>query len=51
VHTVVSDFAIGGVLMQDGKPIAFGSKKLDDTYNKWPTHEKEILIIEHWLII
>ena len=30
VHTVASDFAIEGVLMQEGRPVAFGSKKLLD---------------------
>jgi hypothetical protein len=28
VHTNASDFIIGGVLMQDGHPIIFESKKL-----------------------
>jgi hypothetical protein len=27
VHTNTSDFAIGGVLMQDGHPIAFENNK------------------------
>ena len=29
VHTDANDFDIGGVLMQDGRPIAYESKKLD----------------------
>ncbi|CAL8990740.1 unnamed protein product [Prunus brigantina] len=31
VHTNASDFAIGGVRMQDGHPLAFESRKLNDT--------------------
>ena len=29
VHMDASEFAIGGVLMQDGQPIAYESKKFD----------------------
>ncbi|GJX16759.1 RNA-directed DNA polymerase, eukaryota [Tanacetum coccineum] len=35
LHTDASDFAIGGVLMQDGHPIAFESQKLNKTERKW----------------
>jgi hypothetical protein len=40
IHFDASDFAIGGVLMQEGKPVAFESKKLGETERKWSTHEK-----------
>jgi hypothetical protein len=30
IHTDTSDFTISGVLMQDGWPITYESKKLDD---------------------
>jgi len=35
--------------MQDGRPIAFESKKLDGTETKWPTHEKEMFAMVHCL--
>ena len=49
VHTDASDFAIGGVLMQDGRPIAYESKKLNGCQRRWPTHEKELFAIVHCL--
>ncbi|CAL8989185.1 unnamed protein product [Prunus brigantina] len=35
VHTDASDFAIGGVLMRDGHPLAFESRKLNDTERRY----------------
>ena len=49
VHTDASDFAIGGVLMQDGRPVAYESKKLDGCQRRWPTHEKELFAVVHCL--
>ncbi len=42
IHSDASDFAIGGVIVQDGRPMAFENKKLSETERRWPTHEKEM---------
>lgn len=39
-HINASGFAIGGVLIQDGHPIVFKSKKFMEIKLRWPTHEK-----------
>ena len=49
VHTDASDFAIGGVLIQEGRLVAFESKKLSDVERRWPTHEKEMWAVVHCL--
>ena len=49
VHMDASDFAIGGVLMQDGRPIAYESKKLNGCQRRWPAHEKELFAVVHCL--
>jgi hypothetical protein len=43
------DFAMGGVLVQDEKLMAFESKKLSETERRWPTHEKEMWVVIHGL--
>jgi len=45
IHSNASDFAIGGILVQEGRPMAFESKKLSETERRWPTHEKEMYIV------
>jgi hypothetical protein len=49
IHFDVFDFVIRGVLVQDGRPVAFESKKLNKTERKWPTHEKEMWAVIHCL--
>lgn len=49
VHTDASDFSIGGVLMQEGHPIAFESRKLNETERRYPVHEKEMTAVVHCL--
>jgi hypothetical protein len=48
IHSDAFDFVIGGV-MQEGRPMAFESKKLSETERRWPTHEKEMWAIIHCL--
>ena len=35
--------------MQEGRPVAFESKKLLDVERRWPTHEKEMWAVVHCL--
>ncbi|PHT84835.1 hypothetical protein T459_13278 [Capsicum annuum] len=49
VQTDASDFAIGGVLMQEGHPIAFESRKLNEAERRYTVHEKEMTAIVHCL--
>ncbi len=49
IHSDGSDFAIGGVLVQEGRPVAFESKKLNEMERRWPTHEKEMWALIHCL--
>ena len=49
VHTDAPYFAIGGVLMQEGRPVAFESKNLLDVERRWPTPEKEMWAVVHCL--
>jgi hypothetical protein len=47
IHSNAFNFAIGGVLVQDGRPVAFESKKLSEIEQRWPTHEKEMWAMIH----
>jgi len=49
IHFDASDFAIVGVLVQEGRPVAFESKKLSEMERRWPTHEKEMWAVIHCL--
>ena len=49
VHIDASGFAIGGGLMQDRHPIAFKSRKLNDTERCYMVQKKEMTAIIHCL--
>ena len=40
LHIDISDFTIGGVIMQEGHPIAYRSCKLNDTERRYMVQEK-----------
>ena len=49
VYTDASDVSIGGFLMQEGHPVAFESRKLNETERKYTVHEKEMTAVVHCL--
>ncbi|KAL0350609.1 UNVERIFIED_CONTAM: hypothetical protein Sradi_4210100 [Sesamum radiatum] len=49
VETDALDFALVGILMQDGHPVAFESRKLKDVEWRYSVHEKELLVVVHCL--
>ena len=49
VITDASGIAIGGVLQQEGRPVAFTSRKLKDYEKNYATHDLELLAVIHAL--
>ena len=45
MHTDSSAYQLGGVISQEGRPIAFVSKKLNAAQKNYPITEKELLSI------
>ena len=49
MHIDASSRALGGVLVQEGHPVAFESQKLDATEQRYNTHEKDMTAVIHCL--
>ncbi len=49
IHSDAFNFAIKGVLVQNGRLVAFESKKLSEMERRWPTHEEKMWVVIHCL--
>ena len=50
VHTDASAKALGGVLVQEGHPVAFESRKLTAAEKNYSAHETEMTAVVHCLL-
>jgi len=51
VITDASDYALGAILIQDGQPIAYESRKLSSAEQNYHTTDKELLAVVHALSV
>jgi len=51
VITDASDFALGAILLQEGQPVAYESRKLTSAEQNYHTTDKELLAVVHALSI
>ncbi|MCO5570946.1 hypothetical protein L7F22_024676 [Adiantum nelumboides] len=49
IHADASCIALGVVLMQEGKPVAYISKKFSDREKRWATHEQDMYAVVYCL--
>lgn len=49
VQTDASEYALGGVLLQDNHPVAYESRKLKPAERNYPAHDKEMVAVIHCL--
>ena len=49
IHTDSSNYQMGAVISQGGRPIAYWSNKLTETQQKYPTTDQELLAIVEYL--
>lgn len=49
VHTDACILGLGGVLIQEGRPVAYESKKFSEAQQRWTTHEQEMYAVVYCL--